>query len=59
MISTSPCQGPRRAGHWPGGAGAAIREGPVTQDYGMREVVVSDSDGLSIALGEGATTPAT
>jgi predicted enzyme related to lactoylglutathione lyase len=35
--------------------GAAILEGPVLREYGAREVVVSDCNGLIIALGEDAT----
>lgn len=32
--------------------GAAILEGPVIRDYGARELVVSDCNGLVLALGE-------
>jgi predicted enzyme related to lactoylglutathione lyase len=32
--------------------GAAILEGPVLREYGKRELVVSDCNGLIIALGE-------
>ena len=37
------------------GRGAAILEGPALREYGAREVVVSDCNGLIIALGENLT----
>lgn len=33
--------------------GAQILEGPVTRDYGQRELVVRDCNGLVLAFGEG------
>jgi catechol 2,3-dioxygenase-like lactoylglutathione lyase family enzyme len=38
-----------------GGRGAAILEGPVQREYGSRELVVIDCNGLVLALGEEST----
>lgn len=39
--------------------GAAILEGPVLREYGMRELVVRDCNGLVLALGEEQAARAT